>query len=271
MKNVSNLGLAMCLFVCPFLFAQESEPETDDFKPVFITMTTTHWNGDPETDFSDWLETEKEYFEKVTSKNDLIIGSGFYTHYFTPDNSELVMVNVYQNWEDIEKAEEMNQQLIEEAWPDEAARKKFFDKQTSYYGKEHSDEIYQTMRYRKPLTERSEKPLIYYVRKSDLAMDGQGKPENFKEFDEKVTQKNSKLKAYYSHRHIWGSNGRELQEVFVFDKLGDIEDFFAEEENLISSAWPDEKEREQFMGDLNKLFSGKHGDYIYRSVPELQK
>lgn len=102
-------------------------------------------------------------------------------------------------------------------------------------------------------------------------MDGQGKPENFKEFDEKVTQKNSKLKAYYTHRHIWGSNGRELQEVFVFDKLGDIEDFFAEEENLISSAWPDEKEREQFMGDLNKLFSGKHGDYIYRSVPELQK
>ncbi len=102
-------------------------------------------------------------------------------------------------------------------------------------------------------------------------MDGKGNPDNFREYDEKITQKNSKLKGYYTRRHIWGSNAREFQEVFVFDKLADIEDFFDEKQKLITSTWADEKERDQFMTDMNKLFTGKHGDFIYKNIPELQK
>lgn len=261
--------LSMCGKAMSQQETQEAPPQ--EYEPVYITMTTTHWNDDPETDFSDWLDTEKEYFEKVTKKNDLIMDSGFYTHYFTADNSEVVLVNVYKTWEDIEKSNEVNQKLIEEAWPDEDKRKAFFKKQQSYYKPDHKDEIYQSMEYYIPEAKGSTEPRIMYVRSSDLAMNGEGKVANFKEYYEKVTKKSKKLKGYYTHRHLWGSNSREMAEVFVFDKLADIEDFFAEQEDLVSASWADEGARELFMEDMNKLFSGKHSDYVYRSVPELIK
>ncbi|MCG9970089.1 hypothetical protein [Christiangramia crocea] len=273
MKTTAKLLAFVLVFaLCANVSSQESnEEKAEDFKPVYITMTTTHWNDDPDTDFSDWLETEKEYFEKVVKKNDLIMSSGVYTHYFTPDNSEIVMVNVYENWSDIENANEINQKLIEEAWPDEKDRQAFFKKQRSYYRPDHKDEIYLSMPFMIPESQDSQESKIFYVRSSDLAMNGNGKPGKFKEHFEKVTKKSKKLKGYYTHRHLWGSNGREMTEVFVFDKLADIEDFFDEEENIIKATWTDEKERTAFMQDLGSNFTGKHADYVYRSVPELQK
>ncbi|MUP46590.1 hypothetical protein E0K83_12660 [Gramella sp. BOM4] len=268
MKKSLLISFLLALAINLTILAQETSQE---FKPVYITMTTTHWNDDPETNFSDWLATEQEYFKNVTAKNDLIIDSGVYTHYFTPDNSEVVLVNVYENWEDIEKANELNQKLIEEAWPDEKKRQEFFDKQAGYYLPDHRDEIYLSMRYYIPEAASNGESRIYYVRNSQLAMDGQGSPETFNEFYEKVTKKSKKLKGYYTHRHLWGSNSRDMAEVFVFDKLGDIEEFFEEETNLVSSAWTDENEREDFMKKMNKNFTGKHADYVYRSVPELMK
>lgn len=271
MKTIAKLlGLVLIFSNSANLISQE-EGEQQEFQPVYITMTTTHWNNDPDTDFSDWLDTEKEYFEKVTSKNDLILSSGVYTHYFTADNSEVVLVNVYKSWGDIEKANEENQRLAEEAWPDEDDRQAFFEKQQSYYEPDHNDEIYQSMQYMIPEQDDNGEPRIFYVRTSDLAMDGQGSPEKFKEYFEKVTKKSKKLKGYYTHRHLWGSNSREFSEVFVFDSLGEIEDFFDEQEELTSSAWQDEDERTDFMKEMGKLFTGRHADYVYRSVPELMK
>ncbi|MCP9201601.1 hypothetical protein MKO06_16960 [Gramella sp. GC03-9] len=263
--------LFVVLLALMLSMAASTQESSQDFKPVYITMTTTHWNDDPETDFSDWLATEQEYFKNVTAKNDLIISSGVYTHYFTPDNSEIVMVNVYENWDDIEKANDLNQKLVEEAWPDDKARQAIFDKQAKYYKPDHRDEIYLSMRYYIPESASNGEPRIFYVRNSQLAMDGQGSPATFNEFYEKVTRKSKKLKGYYTHRHLWGANSRDMAEVFVFDKLGDIEEFFEEEANLVSAAWADEKEREDFMKEMNKNFTGKHADLVYRSVPELMK
>lgn len=274
MKAITNL--LVLAFMLSFYGKAVGQEETEQSQeeengPVYITMTTTHWSDDPNTDFSDWLDTEKKYFENVTMKNDLIMDSGVYTHYFTPDNSEVVLVNVYRTWEDIEKANEVNQKLIEEAWPDEDERQAFFDKQQSYYSRDHNDEIYQSMQFYIPEADKSSEPRLLYVRSSELSMNGEGKPENFREYYEKVTKKSKTLKGYYTHRHLWGSNSREMAEVFVFDKLGDIEDFFDEESDLVASAWEDEEERDTFMEDMNKLFTGKHSDYIYRTVPELIK
>ena len=120
MKTISKLLVfAFMLSLYGVALSQEETEQSQEqsYEPVYITMTTTHWNDDPDTDFSDWLDTEKEYFNKVTSKNDLILSSGVYTHYFTADNSEVVLVNVYKTWADIEKANEENQKLIEEGWP----------------------------------------------------------------------------------------------------------------------------------------------------------
>lgn len=249
---------------------ESAQGQDQEYEPVYITMTTTHWSDDPDADFSDWLETEKKYFDNVTSKNDLILSSGVYTHYFTADNSEVVLVNVYRTWEDIEKANEVNQELIEEAWPNEDERQAFFEKQASYYSPQHNDEIYQSMQYTIP-EDASEEPRIFYVRTSELAMNGEGSPEKFKEYFEKVTKKSKKLKGYYTHRHLWGSNSREFTEVFVFDKLGEIEDFFDEQQELTEASWKDENERNNFMEEMEKLFTGWHADYVYRNVPELMK
>ena len=109
MKTIEKLLLGILLITFTFTsIAQEKE----EYKPVYLTVTTGHWSSDSNTDYSDWLKTEQEYFNKVTMKNDLIIGSGYYTHFFTADNSEVLFVSVYQNWEDIENSGEIQVNLL---------------------------------------------------------------------------------------------------------------------------------------------------------------
>jgi len=260
------MGLLVCsfMFTATTTFAQEKEAE--EFKPVYITVTTLHWSADADTDFSDWEKTEQEYFDKVTSKNDLIIGSGFYTHYFTPDNSEVLAVSVYKSWEDMEKANDITDKLIEAGWPDEDARKAFFDKQGSYYAAKHSDEIYTTYPFEKEVKTDSTEPLLYYVKKNIAGEGGKG----YKEFFDNITMKNKYIKGFFTHGHRWGSDARDRFEVGVYDNLGDIEKAFDEDQKLIEAYWPDEEKRKAFFKEYDKIFAG-HGDAIYQSVPSLNK
>jgi len=258
-------GLLVFTILCSTSFFGQEKPK-EEYKPVFIAATTVHKSTAPDVDFTDWLKTEKEYFDKVTSKNDLIIGSGYYPHYFTPDNTEIILVSVYNSWEDIDKANEITSSLIEKGWPDEVERKAFFDKQNSYYSPQHSDEIYQTMQYTIPVKTDSKEPLIYYVKKNTMGQGGSG----FKEYFENVTQKNKFIKGYYTHRHLYGANSRDGIEVFVFDKLGDIESAFDENTRLEKEHWTDEAKAKEFFKGYAKMFT-QHGDYIYHNVPELEK
>jgi hypothetical protein len=272
MKTLNTLlrgTLVLFLLTVYSGFAQDNAAE--EFEPVYITMTTSHWNPDPDVNFDDWKATEKEYFDKVTMKNDLILSSGYYTHYFTPDNSEIVMVSVYKNWEDIEKAAEKSNELAMAAWPDEAARKAFFDKQGKYYSPQHSDEIYVSLPFTFDAESEPDEPRVVYLRYSQMALTGEGKPGLMKEYFEKVTNKLSLLKAYYTHRHLWGSDSRQFAEAYFYDNFADIEKTFDEIVKLENEAWPDEAEREEFLKNRNKMFTGKHSDYIYRTVPGLMK
>lgn len=268
MRTMKKLLLGMLMLAFMFTtnaFAQE-EGEKEEFKSMYLTATTGHWSSDSDVDFSDWLETEKEYFEKVTMKNDLIIGSGFYTHLYTADNTEIITVNVYRTWEDIEKSNEVTNKLIEEGWPDQEARNAFFKKQSSYYSPNHSDEIYQTLPFTKQVQTESTEPLVFYVRKNVSGSGGSGFPEYF----ENVTMKNSYIKGYYTHRHLWGANSRDAIEVFVYDNMGDIDKSAEERDRLIEAHWPDAEKRKEFFKGFNKIFDG-HGDFIYSNVPELNK
>tara|TARA_R110001583_G_scaffold122337_1_gene273618 strand:- start:513 stop:1319 length:807 start_codon:yes stop_codon:yes gene_type:complete len=268
MKIIKKLLLGLLVFIFMFtskIIAQD-EVKKEEFKPVYLAIATGHWSSDSDVDFSDWLETEKEYFEKVTMKNDLIIGSGYYIHYFTPDNSEILFASVYKNWEDMEKANDVTTKLIEEGWQNKEERDAFFKKQSSYYSPMHSDEIYTSLSFTKPLKTDSKEPLLFYVKKNILGEGGAG----FKEYFENVTMKNSFIKGYYSHRHSWGSNSRDAIEVFVFDNFTDIEKSFKENIKLSDEHWPDEAKRKEFFKEYGKIFAG-HGDYIYHNVPELAK
>lgn len=266
MKKIDFLAVTMLILTLissNTFFAQE-EP-----KPVYITVTTMHRNLD--SDGKDWRKTEQEYFDKVTSKNDLIIGSEILTHYFTANSTEILHISVYKTWEDIERSSDKDDELIKAAWPDEKTRKAFFDKRRSYYTTMHSDEIYTSVPSvgDKQLKTDSKEPMTVYIRKSQLSMNGQGK--GLKEFNEKVTFKNPYIKAYYPHRHAWGSDSREFLEAFLFDSFGDIEKAFDKDDELIKTAWPDEKARKTFFDEMNKAFTDLHGDYIYRNEPTMSK
>ena len=138
-------------------FAQE--------RPAYLTVTTAHWNMDM-TDFSmdDWKAVEKEYFDKVTMKNEYIMYSSVLMHYFTADNSEILFVFGYRSWDDIQKAQDRGTELEKLAWPDEAQRKAFLKKENGYYSHKHSDEIYSTLEGAKVMAEKPTEELVYYVR-----------------------------------------------------------------------------------------------------------
>ncbi len=263
-NKISLLGMLIFTFLLSVAVRAQEDP-----KPVFITITTMYRNLD--ADRTDWRKTEQEYFDKVVSKNDLIIGCEILTHYYTANSSEVLMVSVYKTWEDIEKSNDVSDDLIKKAWPDEKARKAFFDKESSYYTKRHSDEIYtsQPAVGEKQLKTDSKEPMIVYIRRSQLSMNGQGK--GMKEFNEKVTMKNPYIKAYYPYRHSWGSDSRDFMEAFLYDSFSDIEKSSDKDNELIKAAWPKESDRKAFFDEMDKAFTGLHGDYIYHNEPTMSK
>jgi hypothetical protein len=267
MKTFKNFSFGIFVFL--FLFTSKAigqQTQAAEFKPVFLTVTTLHRSSDPDVDFTDWRKTEEEYYNKVTAKNNLIIGSGYYMHFFTPDDSEILSVTIYNSWEDIEKATDVTNKLVMEAWPDEVKRAAFFDKQSSYYAPKHSDEIYASMNFTKPVKTDSKEPLIYYIKKNIAGTGGSG----YREYFDNVTMKNSYVKGFYTMRHRYGSNSQDLIEVSVYNNLADIEKAFAENTKLEDANWTDKAKADEFFKKYAKLFAG-HGDSIYRNVPSLQK
>jgi len=268
-KDFFSLGTLILTFLLSSnIFAQ------DPPKPIYITMTTLHRNYN--ADSKDWKATEKEYFDKVTSKNPLIMGSHIMTHYYTGNSSEIVLVTIYKTWEDIEKANDVSEDLIKKAWPDEKARKAFFDKQRSFYTPMHSDEIYASvqsvgLKEFTPPKEPAKEPMIVYVRISKMSPDGGDRGKSLKEYNEKVTFKDPYVKGYYPSRHAWGSDNRDFVEIFLYDSFGDIEKSNLKQDELEKAAWPKEDDSKAFFDQLKLSFTGIHGDYIYRELPEFYK
>ncbi len=270
MLNLSKalVGLFFAVLLTFNLQAQDDQ--------VYVTVATVHFNMDNENgSVEEWLALEKEYHEKVTMKNDLILNTSFLTHFFSEDNSEAKVVRTFRNWADIDAAGDMDNKLSEEAWPDSIARRAFFSKMDAYYQPKHSDEIYHTLAGAKNMAEASTESMVYYVRVTQYVQPEDGTVAEvsslMKEFNTAVIQANPFVKAYYPYRHGWGADSRDVVEVFVFSSLGDIEQSFEKNTELINAKWPDEKKRDAFFDKMDKYFTPYHADYIYRSVPELSK
>lgn len=276
MKNFIKkvcMVLSITLLFSYYLIAQEdAEPKM----PKFITATTFHYNMDLEDATPEkWKAVEKKFFDNVTSKNDFILGTDVLVHYFTSDNTEVIFINVFASWGDIEAAQKKSEELIKEAWPDEAKRKEYFKKRNSYYVDLHSDEIYAAGPGAKNLTEKSSEPMVMYIQVSKFASPEGGTLKEYealsKEYNEAIIQKNDLIKAYYPNYHSWGADRRDFLQAFVFTSLADIEKSFDKTEELEKANWPDEAKRKEFFKKLNKYFTGLHSDYIYHNVPELVK
>ncbi|OEK07779.1 hypothetical protein A8C32_14910 [Flavivirga aquatica] len=255
------------------VYAQE-EKETK--RPEYIAVTTMHWNMDME-DFSldDWKAVEKEYLNKVTKKNEYIFSASVYLHEFTADNTELIFVQTFASWEDMDKFAKRSGELEKEAWPEEEARKAYFKKRNAYYANEHSDEIYTPLPNPKLMAEKPTKDLITYVRKSHFSFPEDGSKEDFmklkKEGQEAIINKNENIKAYYSHVHAWGANKTDFLEVFFLDSWADLDKMYDRNSELMKEAWPDEAARKAKGKEWRRYFTGVHGDYLYKFMHELSK
>ena len=253
-------------------FAQNDAPQ----QPQYITVTTMYWNMDYDNfNMDEWKAVEKEFLDKVTKKNELILGASFYLHRYTADNTELIYVQSFANWEAIDKAGERNAELINEAWPNEDDRKAFFERRSAYYSDEHSDEIYATLPGAKLMTQAPTEDMVCYVRKSHLAFpkDGSGKEFNElrKEIVDNVINKNEYIKAYYPNVHAWGSDRTEFIEAFFTTSLADIEKMQERSNELIQAYWTNEEAQKAFGEKNAKYYKGTHGDYIYTFVAGLSK
>jgi hypothetical protein len=242
--------------------------------PKIMTVTRVHFDPNSGHTFDEWKAVEKEYFDKVTLKNDLILGANVLVHFYTNDNSEVLIVSTYASWEDIEKASGKSDELVKAAWPDSVKRDAFFKTQASFYTTMHSDEIRSILPDAK-LAAADTSPLVYNIRTMHFAFPADGKQSELrslmKEYNENVIQKNPLLKGYYPSRHAWGADSRELIESFVYTSLADMDKANKNIEALVKAHWPDEKKRKEFFDKLGKYFEKWHGDAIYTNVPELRK
>ena len=274
MKTITNLkfiAIATIMLLLNFSVFAQNEAE----RPKYISVTTMHWNMDKE-DFSmdAWKALEKEYLQKVVSKNQYVLSASYYTHLFTPDNSEVLYVQTYPSWEAIEKSAERAEELEKQAWPDEKSRDAFFKKLDDYFSVKHSDEIYAPIDGAKLLPENNTKDLVLYVRKTHFTFPEDGTQKEFNEMRAenfaKVVSKNEYIKGYYPNVHAWGSDKTEFVEAFFVNSLCDMEKMFDKNRELIDQAWPGDsgKQRGKKWG---KYFTGIHGDAAYTLVAELPK
>jgi len=185
-------------------------------KKYYIVVSTMHANVS--IDNATAKNIEQEYFDKVTSKNSLIIGAQIMNHYFTENSTEILLLSVYNSWEDIDKADAVTEELIEKAWPDKNERKVFLDKYKSVYTGYHSDEIYQSANKlgTKEPNGTSNQPVVIYIRKSPMSFaENEGQWKAVIEYNEQVIFKNPFVLAYYPQRHFMGADSREFVEYFV--------------------------------------------------------
>lgn len=209
-------------------------------------------------------------------KNEYIIGATVLLHNYTSDNSEILFAQVYSDWANVEKASKRNQELIEEAWPDQTERDAFFDRLAEYYSNMYSDEIYSSMSRGKQFSEKPTEPLIYYLRTTNRNWPEDGEANEIKslrkDFVENVIHKNEKIIAYYPMQHLYGADSREITEVFLMNSMADLEETNnSATDELVAARWPDEDKKKEFFDSFNKYRTAWHGDLIYTSVPELAK
>ncbi|MGM5469454.1 hypothetical protein ACS386_04190 [Flavobacteriaceae bacterium LMO-SS05] len=271
--RTTNQFFAMITLMLLLSFNSVSAQEQSQ-APLYYVVTTMHFNLDNDSD-AKWIDVEKEYLDKVTMKNEYIMGAGFYTHLYTSNSTDVKYVQVYGSWDAIEKADKRNAELAKEAWPNEEARAAFFKTQGSFYDSKHSDEIYSVAPGTKVRTSELTDNSVLYVRTSHLAYPSDAVPGELSkaraEYVENVINKNELIKGYYPHRHFYGHNSSEFIEAFFVDSMADLEASNARSGELFRAHWKDDASRKAFTAIQRKYFTGVHGDEVYSVVAGLRK
>ena len=82
------------------------------------------------------------YNANVVNKNEFILSHREYRHFYTPSNTDYVIVEKFKDLASMEKAAEMTTQLEEKAWPDKMKREAFMNSMNAYFENWHGDGIF---------------------------------------------------------------------------------------------------------------------------------
>lgn len=266
----SILLLIISVFTVGYAQAQEDKSE---FEPLYITVRTLH--GVEGSNLQEWKAIEKEYFDKVVNKINLLVSHEVLINYFDNNISQVKIINVFKKWDDIEKIYNIRDDLIEKAWPNEEDRKKFFERQNSFYSNFHSDEIYTSTEFGKYLSpemkNNKKKPFVFFEKTSILSdYEEDDSNKYYEKYVENVIFKNTLIKAYYPYRHFWGADSREFVEMLVVDSLEDLEEVFKINKNLLKELVPDDSKRIDFLRIFEKAIIDRKV-VVYKNVPSLSK
>lgn len=91
-----------------------------------------------------------------------------------------------------------------------------------------------------------------------------------KEFSEKITFKNDKVISEKVLHHISGADLRDLVVISEHANWNDIEAASKKQNELMTTSWPKEEDRNAFFKSWNK-YVVTHSDEIYQENPELTK
>jgi hypothetical protein len=91
-----------------------------------------------------------------------------------------------------------------------------------------------------------------------------------KEYHDKVTMKNEFVLHQWSMQHFFTEDSREFVVVSEYASWEDMEKAFNRDSELEKAAWPDAKQRAEFMKKMNSYFT-YHKDAIYSALPTMTK
>ena len=130
------------LIVAIFLLKMEASAQagTENFTVVNVQMMKTKWPENGSARERDSLIAI--YTENVIRKNQYVLSHRELQHWFTASNKDYIIIEEYKDFDSMTKAFEMYDELEKKAWPDEAKRKGFMDKMTSYFEDWHGDALY---------------------------------------------------------------------------------------------------------------------------------
>lgn len=119
------------------LQAQDARQEK---APRIVILTTWESVMPPNGSAAERDALLSEWVENILLKNDKILSQKNYGHYYGSSLRDWVVITEYENWNAIDEANKLNQQLMKAHWPEEKDRQMFF-RMLSKYFIDHSDEI----------------------------------------------------------------------------------------------------------------------------------
>ncbi len=265
--------LSIFLLISLFSFNNYSQTNDAEFNSRYVMVTKLH--GHFEVNANDWMTIEQEFYDKVISKNKYITGHEILVDYYKKDLSEIVIIKIYNSWDDIEKSRKETQKLIEKAWPDKNLKQAFFDKQNNYFDFYYSNEIFLTNPSEKlgtkDIKRKNDAPQVFRVVNNKLAdYDYDDSLEAYNKYVKNVIYNNSFIKAYFTLKHFIGSDSRNFIELYVADSYGELQKSFDKDKELLKKLVPEEAKRNEFIEVYNRGIE-KMNNKLYKNIPSMSK